>query len=103
LLAYFGTTVHGDINFNVHDAKTVSHAIDHVLSKKITADGYIAAMEETPAAADVISGFRQKLASADSFDRIRIVEATAAAAYFRAWRFLPVMWPRGDLKKIPDH
>ena len=57
----------------------------------------------SPAAADVISGFRQKLASADSFDRIRIVEATAAAAYFREWRFLPVMWPKADVKKIPDH
>jgi CRISPR-associated endonuclease Cas1 len=54
-------------------------------------------------AADVISGFRQKLSSADSFDRIRVVEATAAAAYFREWRFLPVMWPKADLKKIPDH
>jgi CRISPR-associated endonuclease Cas1 len=53
--------------------------------------------------ADVISGFRQKLASADSFDAIRIVEANAAAVYFREWRFLPVMWPKADLKKIPDH
>jgi CRISPR-associated endonuclease Cas1 len=57
----------------------------------------------SPTAADVISGFRQKLASADSFDRIRIVEATAAAAYFREWRFLPVMWPKADVKKLPDH
>ena len=57
----------------------------------------------SPAAADVISGFRQKLASADSFDHIRIVEANAAAAYFREWRFLPVMWPKADIKKIPDH
>ena len=57
----------------------------------------------SPAAADVISGFRQKLASADSFDRIRIVEANAAAAYFREWRFLPVMWPKADVKKIPYH
>ena len=54
-------------------------------------------------AADVVSGFRNKLASAKSFDAIRVVEATAAAAYFREWRFLPVIWPKVDVKKIPDH
>ena len=57
----------------------------------------------SPIAADVVSGFRQKLSSADSFDGIRIIEANAAAAYFREWRFLPVMWPKADLKRIPDH
>jgi len=57
----------------------------------------------SPTVADVVSNFRNKLASADSFDDIRIVEATAAAAYFREWRFLPVMWPKADVKKIPDH
>jgi CRISPR-associated endonuclease Cas1 len=57
----------------------------------------------SPAAADVVSGFRQKLSSADSFDGIRIVEANAAAAYFREWHSLPVMWPKADLKKIPEH
>lgn len=53
LLAYFGTTVHGDINFNVDDVKTVSHTIDHVLSKKITADAYVEAMEETSIGASI--------------------------------------------------
>jgi CRISPR-associated endonuclease Cas1 len=57
----------------------------------------------SPAAADAISEFRQKLNSANTFDAIRILEANAAAAYFREWRFLPVMWPKADLKKIPDH
>jgi CRISPR-associated endonuclease Cas1 len=53
--------------------------------------------------ADLVSGFRQKLSSAGNFEAIRILEATAAAAYFRQWHFLPVMWPKADLKKIPDH
>jgi CRISPR-associated endonuclease Cas1 len=57
----------------------------------------------SPIAADVISGFRKKLGCADSFDAIRILEANAAASYFREWRFLPVMWPKADRKKIPDH
>lgn len=54
-------------------------------------------------AAKVVSGFREKLFSADTFDAIRTVEANAAAAYFREWRFIPVIWPKTDVKKIPDH
>jgi CRISPR-associated endonuclease Cas1 len=54
-------------------------------------------------AADVISGFRQKLASAGTFDAIRSTEANAAATYFREWRFLPIMWPKADGRRIPDH
>jgi hypothetical protein len=54
-------------------------------------------------AADVVSDFRNKLVSADTFDAIRIVEANAAACYFREWRDIPVTWPKADLPKIPDH
>jgi CRISPR-associated endonuclease Cas1 len=53
--------------------------------------------------AEVISGFRDKLVSLDSFDAIRIVEANAAACYFREWRDIPVTWPKADLPKIPHH
>ena len=52
-------------------------------------------------AADVISDFRSKLVSADTFDAIRIVEANAAARYFREWRDIPVTWPRADISKDP--
>ena len=55
------------------------------------------------AAAEVISDFWDKLAFADTFDAIRVVEANAAACYFREWRWIPVAWPKADLPKIPDH
>jgi len=55
------------------------------------------------AAAEVISGFRDKLVSLDTFDAVRFVEANAAACYFREWRDIPVTWPKADLPKIPDH
>jgi CRISPR-associated endonuclease Cas1 len=54
-------------------------------------------------AADVVSGFRTKLVSVNTFDAMRIVEANAAACYFREWRDVPVTWPRADLPKIPHH
>jgi CRISPR-associated endonuclease Cas1 len=54
-------------------------------------------------AADIISDFRDKLVSVHTFDAIRVVEANAAACYFREWRNIPVTWPKADLPKIPDH
>lgn len=54
-------------------------------------------------AADVVSGFRNKLVSTDTFDAIRIVEANAAACYFREWRDIPVTWPKADLPRVPHH
>jgi CRISPR-associated endonuclease Cas1 len=53
--------------------------------------------------AAAIARFRNKLDSVESFDAIRILEANAAASYFREWRDLPVSWPKADLRKIPEH
>lgn len=54
-------------------------------------------------AADVITRFRNKLDSAESFDALRNLEANAAASYFREWRDIPLSWPKADLTKIPQH
>ena len=54
------------------------------------------------AAAEVIANFRHKLGFAGTFEAIRIVEANAAACYFREWRDIPVTWPKADIPKIPD-
>ena len=34
---------------------------------------------------------------------IRVLEAHAAIAYFAAFRSVPVLWPRAECKRIPDH
>jgi CRISPR-associated endonuclease Cas1 len=53
--------------------------------------------------AQQISDFREKLATADSPVAIRLIEAHAAVAYFTAWRNVPVVWPKADLLRIPEH
>jgi CRISPR/Cas system-associated endonuclease Cas1 len=55
------------------------------------------------ATADAVARFRSKLDSADTFDALRILEANAAASYFREWRDISVSWPKADLQKIPEH
>jgi len=32
-----------------------------------------------------------------------VLEAHAALAYFGPWRDVPVLWPKADLRRIPDH
>jgi CRISPR/Cas system-associated endonuclease Cas1 len=53
--------------------------------------------------AQEIASFREKLAAADTFQAIRISEAHAAVAYLAALRNFPVLWPKVDLSRIPDH
>ncbi len=52
--------------------------------------------------AGAIARFRERLATADSVETIRGLEASAAFAYFREWRDIPVVWPKVDLPRIPD-
>jgi CRISPR-associated endonuclease Cas1 len=54
-------------------------------------------------AAQEIAAFRDKLKAADTAEAIRWLEAHAAVAYFGALRNVPVLWPKADLPRIPDH
>ena len=54
-------------------------------------------------AAQAVAAIREKVTTADTFDKIGVLEAHAAGAYFGAWHDIPVMWPKQDLSKIPDH
>jgi CRISPR-associated endonuclease Cas1 len=56
-----------------------------------------------PEVASAILDFRTQLWNADTFERIRLIEAQAARAYWNVWSDLPVRYPREDLKRIPEH
>jgi CRISPR-associated endonuclease Cas1 len=53
--------------------------------------------------ADTIGRFRSDLAIADSISSVRLIEAQAASAYWAAWRTLPIIFPKMDVKRVPDH
>jgi CRISPR/Cas system-associated endonuclease Cas1 len=53
--------------------------------------------------ADTISRYRAELAKADSPEAIRQVESQAAAAYWAAWRTLPINFPKKDEAHLPAH
>ena len=56
-----------------------------------------------PAASELIARFRERLADAESLDTIRHLEAQAAAVYWGAWSEVPVLFPRQEAKRVPDH
>jgi CRISPR-associated endonuclease Cas1 len=53
--------------------------------------------------ADVISRYREALATAETVDSIRLLESRAGAAYWTAWHNLPITFPKNDLGRVPDH
>ncbi len=53
--------------------------------------------------AETISRYRAGLATADSAESIRLLESQAAGAYWAAWRTLPIMFPRKDQTRVPEH
>ena len=55
------------------------------------------------ATADAIARFRDELPSAESIDRVRLIEAQAAKLYWQAWSDVPIRWPRKDERRVPEH
>jgi CRISPR-associated endonuclease Cas1 len=53
--------------------------------------------------AQVIATLRERLPATDTAEVIRNLEAQAAVAYFGAWRNVPVLWPKADMRRIPEH
>ena len=58
---------------------------------------------QNSAAADVIARFRERLPVAENVEAIRTLEAHAAGAYWGAWRDVPVLFPRTDQPRVPEH
>ena len=54
-------------------------------------------------AAQEIAVLQNSLITAETLETIRLLEANAAAAYFAAWRDVPILWPRADARRVPDH
>jgi CRISPR-associated endonuclease Cas1 len=75
-----------------------------LISRKLAGQGQIAHYKlRDPATAAEIEQLRSAIANADSIPSLRRIEAQAAAAYWFAWRNLPVMFPKNDLHRVPEH
>jgi CRISPR-associated endonuclease Cas1 len=50
-----------------------------------------------------IGNYRLSLAETDTVNAIRFLESQGAAAYWAAWRDLPVLFPTRELHRTPEH
>jgi ribosomal protein L37E len=53
--------------------------------------------------AQTIASFRAALATADTIEAVRLFESQAAYAYWSAWHTVPVVFPKNDLRRVPEH
>jgi CRISPR-associated endonuclease Cas1 len=53
--------------------------------------------------AEIILQFRASLANAEDASAIRLLESQAGRAYWSQWRNLSINFPKGDLRRVPDH
>jgi len=56
-----------------------------------------------PTAAQAIASARAALTKPTTIEGIRYLEAQAGHAYWSAWRSVPVIFPRADVRRVPDH
>jgi CRISPR-associated endonuclease Cas1 len=54
-------------------------------------------------ASDEITTMREAVHRAESPDAARAVEAGAAQIYWASWRTVPIVFPRNDLVRVPEH
>jgi CRISPR-associated endonuclease Cas1 len=75
-----------------------------LISRKLAGQEQVARIKlSDPFTADSIARFRSALPNARSLGEIRMLESQAAAAYWSAWRGLPISFPKNDLIRVPDH
>jgi CRISPR-associated endonuclease Cas1 len=60
-------------------------------------------MLHDPETADAIARFRTTLPTAESVERVTLIEAQAAKLYWHSWADLPILWPRKDEARVPEH
>jgi CRISPR-associated endonuclease Cas1 len=75
-----------------------------LIDAKLGAQARVAAGAlDDPTTAREIEVLRSNLVRAEIVETLRLLEANAAAAYFAAWRDIPVLWPRAEARRVPDH
>ena len=78
--------------------------VRHLIDQKLAGQEHVArTLLRNHPVTDAIAAARRGLNDADNPQAIRQLEARAALAYWSAWHDLPVMFPRTDLRRVPQH
>jgi CRISPR-associated endonuclease Cas1 len=75
-----------------------------LISQKLMAQAQVARDKLLdPRTAQIITGFRAELTTAETAESIRLIESRAGAAYWSAWHALPLNFPKNDMRRVPEH
>lgn len=109
VLATTGPVRPSDARLRRAQARAFGNPVGLEISRKLI-DAKLGAQErvareglDDPITAQEIAILRNGLVTAETVETIRLLEANAAAAYFAAWRHIPILWPRTDVRRVPDH
>jgi CRISPR-associated endonuclease Cas1 len=85
-------------------ALAVTNGLDLAIARELIADkldGQRRILVRLAADLREFDKLRASLASADSIERVRVIEANAALAYFGAWKAVTIRFRQRDLARIP--
>ena len=108
VLTVTGPVAPSDSKLRRSQALALANGIALKISKELIAqklagqEMLVRDMLRDPATADAIARFRTTLPSAESVERVTLIEAQAAKLYWHSWADLPILWPRKDEKLVPD-
>ena len=86
-----------------HSGASLEIAKELIATKLMGQERLVQGGLKDPATANVILRLREQLSTADTLDTVRHLEAQAAAGYWSVWSKLPILFPRQDLPRVPDH
>ncbi len=85
-------------------ALAVTNGLDLILARDLIAsklDGQRRILARLRADPREFDSLRDALGSADSIERVRVIEANAASMYFSAWKHVEIRFRERDLARIP--
>lgn len=87
-----------------HNSGAAVKIVRELVARKLEGQEQIARTKlNNAAAADSILRYRVALAETENISEIRHIESQAALAYWSAWRTVAVMFPKNDLRRVPEH
>jgi CRISPR-associated endonuclease Cas1 len=87
-----------------HHSGTALRIARELISRKLVGQEQVARDKlHDSTAADAIAVMRAALSNAKTVEGVRQLEATAAQAYWLAWRTVPVTFPQRDAYHVPNH
>jgi CRISPR-associated endonuclease Cas1 len=104
-----GPTAPSDARLRLAQARALSDGTALAISKGLISaklqgqESLVRDKLKNSAMADIVARSRGRLIDAENLDAVRLLEAHAAVAYWNAWRDVPILWPKSDLRRVPDH